>query len=611
MLKNQLEEILLKVQKPSQYIGGEINSITKDKTSVDCRWAFCFPDTYEIGMSHLGMKILYSLLNARDDVWCERVFAPWIDFEQHLREHKIPLYALESLEPINTFDIIGFTLQYEMSYTNILNMLDLAGIPLKSADRSDFFPLVIAGGPCACNPEPITDFIDLFLLGEGEEVTLTLTELFIKAKKEGLSKQEFLLKASKLDGVYVPSLYDVSYNNDGSVKEITPKSGAPKTISKVIIKNLDEVFYPKEFVIPFTETVHDRTILEVMRGCIRGCRFCQAGFIYRPLREKNSDTLCSQGKDLCSSSGYEEISLSSLSTSDYNDLPELLNKLISYTEENKINLSLPSLRIDNFSEELVNKMKTIRKSGLTFAPEAGSQRLRDVINKNIVESDVLKSCRIAFEGGYTNVKLYFMLGLPTETMEDMQAILDLAQAVVEEYFSLQNRPRGKGVSVTVSVSTFVPKPHTPFQWEPQDLADLIREKQEYLRSNVKSKKISVNWHKVSTSILEGAFARGDRRLGEVLYKAWENGCRFDSWSEMFNFEKWQNAFDSANLDISFYANRKREYDEVLPWEHIDFGVSKDFLVRESKRASEAKTTPNCRDTCANCGADKLKGGKCF
>ena len=461
MLQPKLERILAQVQKPGRYTGGELNSVVKDKAEVALRFAFCFPDTYEVGMSHLGMKILYSLLNEQPDIWCERVFAPWVDMEEQMRKEHLPLYALESLDPVGEFDIIGFTLQYELSFTNVLNMLDLAGVPVRAADRDELAPLVVAGGPCACNPEPLADFVDLFMLGDGEEVILELCDLYKQAKAQGFSKQVFLRKACQIPGVYVPSLYDVSYKEDGTIRAVTPMDGAPATVTKRIIKDMDAVYYPDKFVVPFLETVHDRAILEVMRGCIRGCRFCQAGFLYRPLREKSAHTLCSQGKDLCESSGYEEISLSSLSTSDYSQIEPMLTEMMKYTEQNHINMALPSLRIDNFSEELMEKVKAVRKSGLTFAPEAGTQRMRDVINKNINEEEVMKSCRIAFEGGYTAVKLYFMLGLPTETMEDVAGIIELAQRVVNLFYSLPEKPKGKGVTVTVSVATFVPSSGNP------------------------------------------------------------------------------------------------------------------------------------------------------
>ncbi len=607
-LKEKLEPLLLKVQKPARYIGGELNSVTKDKNKVKTRIALCFPDNYEIGMSHLGLKILYSLINEREDCWAERVYAPWIDFEALMRENNIPLYGLESLDPLTEFDVVGFSLQYELSYTNILNMLDLGGIEPLASERGNDAPLIIAGGPCAMNPEPLADFIDLFQIGEGEEVMLEMIDLLQQHKKKGWDKQAFLREAAQIPGIYVPSLYDVTYDETGIITSVTPKGGAPEKVTKRIIKDMDKVFYPETFIVPYTETVHDRAVLEVMRGCIRGCRFCQAGFIYRPIRAKTPDTLCRQGKSLCDTTGYDEMSLSSLSTSDHPQVEELLDKMIDYTEEEKINLSLPSLRVDNFSEELLQKVSRVRKSGLTFAPEAGTQRLRDVINKNVSEKEVMETCRIAFEGGYTSVKLYFMLGLPTETIEDVTGITALGQRIVDIYYSLPSRKKGKAVNVSISVSTFVPKCFTPFQWCAQDTYDEIVEKQKALQHSVTTKKISLSWHEVKTSVLEGVVARGDRRLGKAIYNAWKMGCKFDSWDECFDFEKWKQAIADAGLTIEFYANRVREENEILPWDHIDVGVSKKFLWREYQKAKNAQVTPNCKEHCAGCGANKLIGG---
>jgi len=607
-LKNNIEKVLLNVQKPARYIGGELNSVVKKANKVDVRFAFCFPDTYEIGMSHLGIKILYNILNSRPNIWCERVFAPWFDMREQMEKENIPLYALESLDPVSKFDIIGFTLQYEMCYTNVLYMLEMSGIPVYAKDRHELKNLVVGGGPCVCNPEPIADFFDLFMLGDGEEVIVELCDLYAEHKKRGSSKQEFLLEAAKIKGVYVPSLYDVSYNEDGTVKEIAPNNeAAPKTVTKRIVKDFDKTPYPDSFVVPFIETVHDRAVLEVLRGCIRGCRFCQAGFIYRPFREKSVQTLCNQAKALCDSTGYDELSLCSLSTSDHTQIESLLSELTKWSDKEKISLSLPSLRVDNFSKEVLDGISGIRKSGLTFAPEAGTQRLRDVINKNVTEDELKNTCTIAFEGGYSTIKLYFMIGLPTETREDIEGIVKTAQSVVDLYYSLENRPR-TAVTVTASVATFVPKPHTPFQWEAQDSLETVIEKHEILKNTPRSKKITLNYHASNTSILEGVFARGDRRLSEVIYTAYKNGSVFDSWSEGFNFETWQKAFKDCNLDMSFYQGRKRPFDEVLPWSHIDFGVSQKFLEKECKKAYNAETTQNCRQKCSGCGANKLEGG---
>ena len=605
MDNKNFEKLLFQVQKPGRYSGGEINSVIKDKNKVDVRFAFCFPDTYEIGMSHLGMKILYSLFNEREDIWCERVFTPWLDFAEVMRENDMPLFALESRDPIKDFDFIGFTLQYEMSYTNMLNMLDLAKVPFRSADRDESYPLVVAGGPCVCNPEPVADFVDIFFLGEGEEVDLELIDLYKEHKKKGYKKSEFLRAAAEIEGVYVPSLYEIEYSGSGEITAVNPKDGVKPTIKKRIISDMDKAYYPEKFVVPFIEIVHDRVVQEIFRGCIRGCRFCQAGFIYRPVREKSMDTVNRQAKCLCESTGYDEISLSSLSTSDYTEIEPLLNKMLDWTQPQFVSLALPSLRIDNFSDELLEKIKHVRKSGLTFAPEAGTQRLRDVINKNITEEEIIETCKTAFAGGYTAVKLYFMLGLPTETDEDLKGIADLGQKIVNIYYSMPNKPKGKSVSVSISVSTFVPKPFTPFQFEPQIDEAEIRRRQEYLKSQITTKKISLSYHDSSTSFLEGVLARGDRRLGDVIEAAYKNGCVFDSWTECFDLEKWKDAFDSCGIDPAFYANRKREYNEINPWDHLDYCITKEFLVRENKLAHTEKTTPNCREKCSACGAKCL------
>ena len=612
MLREKIEKHLLSVQKPSRYIGGEVGSIIKDKSKVDVRFAFCFPDTYDIGMSHLGMKILYSLTNMRENYWCERVFAPSEDFEAIMRENDIPLYALESLDPIRDFDFIGFTMQYELSYTNVLNMLDLAGIPVFAKDRTEeLTQIVVAGGPCECNPEPLVDFFDIFILGEGEEVNLELMDLYFEMKKQGASRLDFLHKAAQIEGIYVPRFYKFSYKDDGTILKVEATDGAPAVVRKRIIRDLDKVFYPDNFVVPFTEIVQDRVSVEVLRGCIRGCRFCQAGFIYRPFREKNVDTVVKEAKCLCENTGYDEVSLASLSTSDHSDIDLMLTELINYTAQEKINLSLPSLRMDNFSESLLEKIKRVRKSGLTFAAEGGTQRLRDVINKNITEEEIMNTCRIAFEGGYATVKLYFMMGLPTETDEDIVGIAELAQRVVDLFYSIENRPKGKGVQVSVSCATFVPKPFTPFEFEPQDTREMIEHKQKLLVSAIKSKKIRVSWHDSNVSILEAVLAKGDRRLCDVIYTAWKKGCKFDSWSEHYKFDKWMEAFEECGIDPAFYANRRFDYDEILPWDHLDYLVSKDFFIRENKRAHESKTTPHCRKRCSGCGVNKKVGRECF
>lgn len=612
MLREKIEKYLLQVQKPSRYIGGEVGSIIKDKSKVDVRFAFCFPDTYDIGMSHIGMKILYSLTNKRENYWCERVFAPGEDFEAIMREHDIPLYALESLDPIKDFDFIGFTMQYELSYTNVLNMLDLAGIPVLARERTDeLTQIVVAGGPCVCNPEPLADFFDLFILGEGEEVNLELMDLYNEMKKQGASRRDFLRCAAQIEGIYVPSFYHFYYKEDGTIERLEVTDGAPETVRKRIIRDLDKVYYPDNFVVPFTEIVQDRASVEVLRGCIRGCRFCQAGFIYRPFREKTPDTICSETKELCENTGYDEVSLASLSTSDHSRIGEMLTKLLNYTENEKINVSLPSLRVDNFSEELLEKIKKVRKSGLTFAAEGGTQRLRDVINKNVTEEEIMRTCKIAFEGGYSAVKLYFMMGLPTETDEDIVGIAELAQRVVDLFYSVENRPKGRGVQVSVSCATFVPKPFTPFEFEPQDTREMIEHKQKLLLDSVKTKKIKVSYHDPNVSILEAVLAKGDRRLGKVIHKAWKNGCKFDSWSEHYKFEEWVRSFEECGVDMGFYANRRFDYDEILPWDHLDYLVSKDFFIRENKTAHKSVTTPNCRERCSGCGVNKKVGRECF
>lgn len=609
-MRKEIEKILQYVQKPARYSGGELNSVIKDPERVSLRYAFCFPDLYEIGMSHLGMKILYSLVNSREEYWCERVFAPDSDMEEQMRKNNIELFALESEDPIKSFDIVGFTLMYELSYTNVLNMLDLAGIPLKSADRQALTPIICCGGPCACNPEPIADFVDLVFLGDGEESTLQVLDLLNACKKNGESKTDFLKKANEIQGVYVPSFYEDSYNEDGTLKELKPLYGAPEKVKKAVVSDMDKCFYPDKFVVPFISIVHDRAVEEIFRGCIRGCRFCQAGFTYRPIREKSVETINRQAKALIDSTGYDELSLCSLSTSDHSCVNEMLSSLIDWTEKDKINLSLPSLRVDNFSDELAEKLNRVRKSGLTFAPEAGTQRLRDVINKNVTEEEVLSTCKKAFDNGWTSVKLYFMMGLPTETMEDIEGIADLAMQVVHAFYKNPARQKGTGVQVSVSCASFIPKPFTPFQWEAEDSMESLKAKQKHLLESIPSRKVKVSYHETPTSLLEGVLARGDRRLCRVLLDAYRLGCKFDSWDDRFRFDAWMKAFEMNGIDPYFYTQRKREFSELLPWDHLDFGVSKKFLEKENKKAHENKTTPHCRMKCAGCGANMLNGGHC-
>lgn len=610
MIKKEVEKILQYVQKPARYVGGELNSVIKDPDKVDIRYAFCFPDIYEIGMSHLGMKILYGLVNNREDSWCERVFAPDVDMEEQMRKNNVPLFALESGDYIKDFDIIGFTLMYELCYTNVLNMLDLAGIPLYSKDRTELAPIICVGGPCACNPEPIADFVDIVFLGDGEDSTNAVLDLLKECKKKGATKQEFLLKAKDITGVYVPSFYKDIYNVDGTLKELVPINGAPEKVKKSVVSDMNKCYYPKEFVVPFISIVHDRAVEEIFRGCIRGCRFCQAGFIYRPIREKSVETINAQSKALIDSTGYDELSLCSLSTSDHSQVNEMLTSLIDWTVKDKINLSLPSLRVDNFSDELVDKLNKVRKSGLTFAPEAGTQRLRDVINKNVTQDEVINTCTKAFDNGWTTVKLYFMMGLPTETMEDIEGIANLGMDVLHAFYSNPNRQKGTGLQVNISCSSFIPKPFTPFQWEPEDTMESLKAKQKHLLESIPSKKIKVSYHETPTSLLEGVLARGDRRLSAVIYSAFKDGCKFDSWDEHFKFDSWMKAFDEHNLDPYFYTQRKRDFSEVLPWDHLDYGISRKFLEKENLKAHENKTTPHCRIKCAGCGANRLNGGHC-
>ncbi len=611
--KKKFESCLKKVQKPARYIGNEFNSVHKEMLEGMVSFAFCFPDVYEVGMSHLGMKILYHMLNERNDTVCERVFAPWVDMEDELRSADIPLLSLESHTPICEFDIVGFTLQYEMSYSNVINMLDMAHIPLKAKDRGENDTFVCAGGPCAYNGEPIADVIDFFILGEGEEVNNEVIDAYKEWKLEKGSRIDFLKKIAHIEGVYVPQFYDVEYNDDKTVKSIKPNwDGVPQKVKKRIVKELDNAYILDKMIVPFMDIVHDRITLEIFRGCIRGCRFCQAGYLYRPVREHSTEKLVDAAKKMIESTGYEEMSLSSLSTSDYTCLHELIDKLLEITVDKRINLSLPSLRVDNFSMELMEKVQTVKKSGLTFAPEAGTQRLRDVINKNVLEEDLLRTSRIAFEGGYNRIKLYFMIGLPTETEEDVVGIANLAQKVVDVFYSIPKEIRkGRQLTVTVSTSSFVPKPFTPFQWEPQNRIDTLIEKQKLLKEHIKTKSISYNWHQSHVSFLEAVFAKGDRRLCDVLIAAQKKGCRFDGWDEHFAYDKWLEAFLDCNVDPEFYAYRRIDHSEILPWEHIDIGVSKAHLIKEHKLAYNEKTTPSCREKCSGCGAASFEGGVCF
>lgn len=612
MNRVDIEDILYRVEKPGRYLGNELNSVHKAVNKDTIRFAFCFPDIYEIGMSHLGMQILYFLLNKQENVFCERVFAPALDMENKMRENNIPLFGLESREPIKEFDFVGFTLQYELSYTNILNMMNLAGIPLFTKDRGIKDPYIIVGGPCAYNPEPIADFVDIVILGEAEEVLPEVLEVYEKYKGRDYSRGDFLMEISKIQGVYIPSLYTVEYNQDGTIIGVKPnRDGVPERVQKRIIQDMDDVFYPEEIIVPYIDTVHDRVMLEVFRGCTRGCRFCQAGMIYRPIREKSLERLQDLSKSLLKNTGYEEISLASLSTSDYSNLDKLVRHLISEHEGDRVGISLPSLRLDNITFELMQEIQKIRKSGLTFAPEAGSQRLRDVINKGITEEDLRSAVEKAFSLGWSSVKLYFMIGLPTETLEDLIGIKELANMVVGCYLKTDKEKRGKGLNVTVSASTFVPKPFTPFQWEPQDTLEDIHKKQRILVDELRNKKITFNYHDSKTSFLEGVFARGDRRLSKVLAHSINAGCKFDGWAEHFDYQRWMKVFDDCQVDPSFYANRRRSYDEILPWDHIDVGVTKDFLIRENEKAKEGKLTVDCRTNCSGCGINQgFIGGIC-
>ncbi|MBM7836141.1 TIGR03960 family B12-binding radical SAM protein [Clostridium sardiniense] len=607
------DNILCKVEKPARYVGGELNQVIKDPKEVDIRFAFCFPDVYEVGMSHLGTRILYHTINNRKDTYCERVFAPWPDMEREMRINNVSLYALETKDPLNKFDILGFTLQYEMSYTNILNMLDMSGITIRASERGEDEPIVMAGGPCAYNPEPLYDIVDFFELGEGEEMMNDVLDVYAKYKGKG-KKKEFLREISKIRGIYVPSLYDVTYNEDGTIKEFTPKyADVPKVVKKRIIRDFDTVEFPiEDMIVPYTEVVHDRIVLETARGCTNGCRFCQAGMIYRPVREKTRETLINQARELVKATGYQEISLASLSICDHSDIQGLIHGLMEEHEANKVGIALPSIRVDAFSVDLIKEIQKVRKTGLTFAPEAGSQRMRDVINKGLTEERILEATKSAFENGWSTIKLYFIIGLPYENIEDCAAIGELAEKMVSEYYTIPKEVRKKGLKITVSTSILVPKPFTPFQWAPMEKIEVVNEKINAVKGSIKSRSITYNYHAQKTSYMEAVFARGDRKLCDVLIKAFEKGCKFDGWSEYFNFYAWQEALEACGVDGDFYAYRERDYDEILPWDFIDIGVDRAYLVEENEKARRVELTQNCRKGCTGCGINvNFKEGKCF
>ena len=608
------DDILCKVEKPSRYVGGELNQVIKNPKDVNIRFAFCFPDVYEVGMSHLGTRILYHTINERKNTYCERVFAPWPDMETLMRKSDIKLFTLETKTPLDQFDMLGFTLQYEMSYTNILNMLDMSGITIRASERGEDEPIIMAGGPCAYNPEPLYDIVDFFEIGEGEEMMDDVLVVYAKHKANGkVNKKEFLREISHIGGIYVPSLYDVSYNEDGTIREFTPKyEDVPAKVKKRIVNNFDKVSFPDEMIVPYTDIVHDRVVLETARGCTNGCRFCQAGMIYRPVREKTTNTLIEQARKALKATGYDEVSLASLSICDYSNIQNLISSLVLEHEADKVGIALPSIRVDAFSVDLIKEIQKVRKTGLTFAPEAGSQRMRDIINKGLTEERILEAAKSAFESGWSTIKLYFILGLPYETTEDAAGIGELAEKMADVYFGIPKDVRNKGLKITVSTSILVPKPFTPFQWAPMARPEIVDERIKAVRGAIKSRSIVYNYHEQETSFMEAVFARGDRRTCDVLIKAFEKGAKFDGWSEYFNMEIWNEAMEECNLDSEFYVYREREYDEILPWDFIDIGVNRKYMERENEKAKKAELTKNCLEGCTGCGINvNFKEGKCF